>query len=172
MAKHTNDKQLKRRYGQLAESMEPYYHQLDLRIFDNLTDEAFAYIMTKVKGVNMLDLNETDITNESIKLLTRLEYVNELRVKGCHKLDNGCIPYLNQLRSLTFLHLKYTGITIIGLLQLTNLPELKELMFSADEAEDIREQMRQLKRQLPGCVFTVNAKPWIFDETNLSSDGH
>lgn len=172
MAKHTNDKQLKRRYGQLADSMEPYYHHLDLRIFDDLDDEAFAYIMTKVKGVNMLDLNETEITNESIKLLTRLEYVNELRVKGCHKLDNGCIPYLNQLRSLSFLHLKYTAVNITGLLQLTNLTELRELMFSADEAEDIREQMRQLKRQLPGCLFTVNAKPWIFDETNLSSDGH
>ena len=85
------EKELKRRYGQLAESMEPYYHQLDLRPFDDLDDDAFAYIMTKVKGVNMLDLNETEITNESIKLLTRLEYVNELRAKQCRNLDNGCI---------------------------------------------------------------------------------
>lgn len=156
------EKELKRRYGKLAEGMEPYYHHLDLRPLSEMDDEAFAFIMGKVKGVNVLDLNETQISNESIKFLTRLEYVNELRAKGCHQLDNGCIPYLNQLSSLTFLHLKYTGITITGLLQLTNLPELKELMFSADEAEDISEQMQQLKRQLPGCAFVVNSKPWIF----------
>ena len=156
------EKELKRRYGKLAESMEPYYHQLDLRIFDDLTDEAFAYIMKNVKGVNMLDLNETGITNESIKLLTRLEYVNEIRAKGCHKLDNGCIPYLNQLPSLTFLHLKYTGITITGLLQLTNLPELKELMFSADDVNLIEADMQQLKALLPGCAFTVNGSSWSF----------
>jgi hypothetical protein len=156
------EKELKRRYGKLAEGMEPYYHQLDLRPFDDLDDDAFAYIMTKVKGVNMLDLNETEITNESIKLLTQLEYVNELRAKGCRQLDNDCITYLNQLPSLKFLHLKSTAVTISGLLQLTNLPELKELMFSADEEEDIKEQMLQLKQQLPGCAFVVNSKPWIF----------
>jgi hypothetical protein len=44
------EKELKRRYGKLAEGMEPYYHQLDLRPFDDLDDDAFAYIMTKVKA--------------------------------------------------------------------------------------------------------------------------
>jgi len=159
------EKELKRRYGKLAESMEPYYHQLDLRPFDDLDDDAFAYIMTKVKGVNMLDLNETEITNESIKLLTRLEYVNELRAKQCRNLDNGCIADLNKLTNLVFLHLKSTAITIDGLLQLNNLPNLKELMFSADDVEIIKEKMLQLKALLPGCAFTVNSKPWIFDDT-------
>lgn len=158
------DKELKRRYGKLAEGMEPYYHHLDLRPLSEMDDEAFAFIMEKVKGVNMLDLNETQISNESINYLTRLEYVNELRAKGCHNLNDGCIPHLNQLRSLTFLHLKYTGITVTGLLQLTGLTNLKELMFSADEEEDIKEQMIQLKQQLPGCTFVVNAKPWIFED--------
>lgn len=158
------DKELKRRYGKLAEGMEPYYHHLDLRPLSEMDDEAFAFIMEKVKGVNMLDLNETQISNESINYLTRLEYVNELRAKGCHNLNDGCIPYLNQLLSLTFLHLKYTGITVTGLLQLTGLTNLKELMFSADEEGDITEQMLQLKQQLPGCAFVVNAKPWIFED--------
>ncbi|HEX4876816.1 MAG TPA: hypothetical protein VFV31_09115 [Chitinophagaceae bacterium] len=158
------DKELKRRYGKLAEGMEPYYHHLDLRPLSEMDDEAFAFIMEKVKGVNMLDLNETQISNESINYLTRLEYVNELRARGCHNLNDGCIPYLNKLRSLTFLHLKYTGITISGLLQLTGLTNLKELMFSADEEGDITEQMLQLKQQLPGCAFVVNAKPWIFED--------
>ena len=112
------EKELKRRYGQLAESMEPYYHQLDLRPFDDLDDYAF-----------------------------------------------GCIAYLNQLPSLKFLHLKSTAVTISGLLQLTNLPELKELMFSADDVNLIGSAMQQLKALLPGCAFTVNSSPWVFDET-------
>jgi hypothetical protein len=167
MAKRTAaklQKELKRRYGKLAESMSEYYHQLDLRSFDDLDDDAFAYIMAKVKGVNMLDLNETEITNESIKLLTRLEYVNELRAKQCRNLDNGCIDDLNKLTNLVFLHLKSTAITIDGLLRLNSLHHLKELIFSADDVESIKEKMLRLKALLPGCEFTINSKPYIFDE--------
>ena len=61
--------QLKRRYGRLAESMEPYYHHLDLRPLTELDDDGLEYILAKVKGVYMLDLNETEITNKSIALL-------------------------------------------------------------------------------------------------------
>lgn len=159
-----NKKKLKKRLGRLAESMDEYYHHLDLRPFDDLDDDAFAYIMTNVKGVNMLDLNETGITNESIKLLTGLKYVKELRVKACRHLDNGCIEYLNKLTELEFLHLKSTAVTINGLLKLNNLPHLKQLMFSEDDVESIKSKMLQLKANLPGCEFTVNSKPWYFDE--------
>jgi len=159
-----NKKKLKERFGKLAESMAEYYHHLDLRPIDDLDHEAFAYIMTKVKGVNMLDLNETDITNESIKLLTNLEYVKELRMKQCRNIDNGCIEYLNKLTQLEFLHLKSTATNIDGLLKLNNLPNLKQLMFSEENVESIKEKMLQLKALLPDCEFTVNSKPWHFDE--------
>ena len=157
-------KELQRRYGKLADSMEPYYHHLDLRPLSELDDEAFAYIMKNVKGVNMLDLNETEIGNKSITLLTSLEYVKELRLKECRHLDNDCINDLNRLTELEFLHLKSTAITIDGLLRLTALTKLKELMFSADDLESIKEKMLQLRQQLPGCAFTVNSKPWYFEE--------
>lgn len=166
MAKRTAaklQKELKRRYGKLVESISDYYHHLDLRPFDDLDDDAFAYIMAKVKGVNMLDLNETEITNESIKLLTKLEYVNEIRAKQCRNLDNGCIDELNKLSSLVFLHVKSTAITIDGLLQLNNLPNLKELMFSADDVESIADKMHLLKEQLPNCSFIVNSIPYSFN---------
>lgn len=162
MSRNKKEKELKRRYGKMAESMEPYYHHLDLRLLDELDDDGFAFIMKNVKGVNMLDLNDTAITNESIKLLTRLEYVNELRAKECHGLDNGCIEFLNQLTSLIFLHVKSTGITIDGLLQLTNLTNLIELMFSAEDTENLEEKMMQLRKILPDCKFVVNSKPWAF----------
>src|SRR5688572_15622999 len=144
-----------RRFGNLtAEDMAPYYHHLDLRRFWDLDDEGLAYLMTNVKGVIMLDLNESAITNESIKLLTRLEYVKELRLKECRHLDNGCIESLNMLTSLEFLHVKSTAITIDGLLNLNGLPHLKDLMFSADDADSIKEKMLQLRELLPGCSFT------------------
>lgn len=115
----------------------------------------------------MLDLNETDITNESIQLLTHLEYVNELRVKDCRYLDNGCINNLNQLTELVFLHLKDTQITIDGLLQLNQLQKLKTLMFSATDVDGIKEKLLQLKTMLPQCEITINSKPYGCNTINL-----
>jgi hypothetical protein len=162
-----NRKYWKRRFGdKTAGDSAAYHHHLDFRLIDDLDDEGLAYIMTNVKGVDMLDLNETEISNESIKLLTGLEYIKELRAKECGSLDNDCIESLNQIPTLEFLHLKSTAITIDGLLQLTSLPNLKVLMFSAADTESIKEKMVQLKNQLPNCDFTVNSKPWIFDDTS------
>lgn len=166
MSRKKKEKELKRKYGKMAESMEPYYHQLDLRLLDELDDEAFEFIMAKVKGVNMLDLNETGITNDSIALLDRLEYLYELRAKGCSGLDDHCIDSLGRLKQLRFLHLKSTGITIDGLLRLQPMPGLKELLFSAEEDKDLDAKMRQLEKQQPDCSFVVNGKPWI-SQTSL-----
>ncbi|HSC54288.1 MAG TPA: hypothetical protein VLC98_11720 [Phnomibacter sp.] len=166
MGKKKRDKKYwKRRFGDLGpETIEPYYHHFDLRRFDNLDDEGFAYLLTSVKGVNMLDLNETEITNESIAILPRLEYVYELRLKGVYGIDNGCIPDLNKLDQLSFLHVNHTGITIDGLLQLTNLQALRTLLFTADDAESIREEILQLHALLPQCELVVNSKPQYFEE--------
>jgi hypothetical protein len=158
------NKRLVHLFGNMAKSMDAYYHQLDLRAAEELTDEAFAYIMTNVKGVNMLDLNEAEIGNESIELLTKLEYVKELRIKGCHQVDNGCIDALNRIRDLEFIHARYTGITIDGLLLLTAHPNMKTLMFSNDANEDLREKLLQLRSIMPACEFVIDAKPYYFDE--------
>lgn len=160
-------KELVRRFGQLAAGMSGYYNHLDFRGFDDLTDEAFFYLMENVKGVNMLDLNETAITNESIKLLANLEYVNELRAKECSNLDNNCIQALNQLISLVFLHLKSTGIDIDGLLRLNNLSNLKTLMFSATDVLAIKDKLLQLKIMLPQCELVINSKPYFFNAIDL-----
>lgn len=167
MAKRTQAKLLKRleyRFGKLAAGMEEYYHHLDFRSLDDLDDDGFTYLMQKVKGVDMLDLNETNIGNKSIKLLTGLEYVKEFRAKGCHQLDNGCVPDLNQIPSLELLHLKYTEITIDGLLQLTDLPNLRTLMFSSPDGADIRDKLSDLHTLLPDCELVVDGKPQSFEQ--------
>lgn len=159
-----NKKYWKRRFGDLTpENMEPYYHHLDFRRIGDVDDEGLAYLLTSVKGVNMLDLNETDITNESIKLLTGLEYVNELRLKGIDALDNRCIAYLNKLTNLTFLHVNHTGITIDGLLQLNNLKALRTLLFSANDIDSIHTKILQLHQLLPECELVINSTPQYFE---------
>jgi hypothetical protein len=166
MGKKKRDRKYwKRRFGDLtAESMEPYYHQLDLRRISNLDDEGFEYLLTHVKGVYMLDLNETEITNESIKLLSRLEYVNEIRAKGIPGLTDDCVEDLNKIKGLEFLHVKNTGITIDGLLKLKDQHGLKTILFSADDVEAIKEKMLQLKVMHPGCEFIIDGKTWYFEE--------
>ncbi|HMK05629.1 MAG TPA: DUF6678 family protein [Ferruginibacter sp.] len=157
------DKELKRRYGKLAESMVAYYDRLDLRLLDDLDDDAFAYIMTNVRGVNMLDLNEVNITNESIRLISKLEYVKELRIKGCHYIDDECVAGLNKITSLEFLHLKNTAVTIDGLLKLNALTNLRTVLFSADDVDLIREKMLQLKKMHPACEFIIDGKAYYFN---------
>ena len=164
-AKRKKDMDL--RYGKLAEGMTGYQDHIDFRFLDDVNDETFAYLMENVKGVNMLDLNGTDITNASIALLTRLEYVNELRAKECYSLNNDCVKDLNQLTSVVFLHLKNTNITIDGLLGLNNLSNLKTLMFSADDIESIKGKLLQLKTILLHCELVINSKPYFLDAIDI-----
>jgi hypothetical protein len=151
----------KKRLGNIE--MEAYQEHLDLRRIDDLNDEGLAYYLAHLKGVHMLDLNETEITNASIALVTRLEYVTELRIKGCSDIDDGCIADLNKITSLQFLHAKDTGITIDGLLQLDQLEKLEKLLFSADDMESIQHKMILLRNLLPGCDFVVNSIPYLFN---------
>jgi hypothetical protein len=155
-----NKKYWQRRFGIL--NTEAYYHHFDVRQIPDLDDEGFAYLLTHVKGINMLDLNETEITNASIALLTKLEYVNELRIKGCTDIDDDCITDLNKITSLQFLHVKNTGITIDGILQLNALTKLTDILFSNDDDKDIKDKMLLLKNMLPNCSFVINSVPYIF----------
>lgn len=140
----------------------PYQDHLDFRGLPELNDAGLAYFLRDVIGVNMLDLNETEITNESIKELSNLLYVDELRLKGCFAIDNDCIPDLNKLVSLKFLHIKDTSITIDGILQLKDLEDLTTLLFSEDDTLDIKNKMEKLKKMLPNCNFVINGTPYVF----------
>lgn len=140
-----------------------YQDHMDFRALPELNDDGLANHLSRVRGINMLDLNETEITNASITLLTKLEYVNELRIKDCTEIDNDCIADLNKITSLQFLHVKDTGITIDGLLQLTALTKLTRLLFSADDVVAIKDKMLLLRDKFPNCSFIVNSIPYSFN---------
>ncbi len=158
------DKYFRRRFGNLVGKIESYYHHFDCRFIPNLDDEALAYLLAEVKGIYMLDLNETEITNESIKLFTKLEYVTELRAKGISGLTDACAEDLNKIKGLELLHVKNTGITIDGLLKLKDQRQLKMLLFSNIDMECIHEKMLLLKSMHADCEFIIDGKTYYFEE--------
>lgn len=162
-----NKKYWERRFGKPVHNNGSYHHHFDLRCIDDLNDEGLAYLLEPAKGINMLDVNETDISDKSITLLTRLEYVTELRAKGVSGLTDACAQDLNKIKGLELLHVKNTDITIDGLLQLKDQHQLKTILFSAIDVKAIKEKMLQLKTMHPGCEFVIDGKPYYFDAIDL-----
>jgi len=140
--------------------------RVNFRIWDHVEDDHLLLMLSKVKSINMLDLDETDITNEGIKYLTKLEQLKELRLKGIQQIDDDCMEQLNQIKDLELLHLGGTSVTLDGLSKLSDLQKLKVLLLSVPEAEEIKEKMLLLNAMLPHCEFILNYKSYEFDEEN------
>ncbi|MGZ8545512.1 MAG: hypothetical protein ACXWV0_09460 [Flavisolibacter sp.] len=124
-----------------------------------ITDEELALMTTRIKSIEMLDLNGTEITNEGIRHLVQMEYLAELRLKECEKIDNDCISFLNEMPTLKFLYLKSTPVTIEGLLEL-KLPNLEHLFFSSHQKEIQEAHMQILRMHLPKAEFIIDGKPF------------
>jgi hypothetical protein len=139
-----------------------YYDHFDLRRIDDLNDDGLSRMLMNVKGINILNVSETAVTNDAIRLLTTLEYVNELAIQGCCDINDDCIDDLNKLTTLRFLYVKDTQISIEGLLRLNNLKLLEKLLFSVDDISDLDEKMKLLQQWFPECSFVVNGTPYIF----------
>ena len=140
-----------------------HIERVNFRIWDHVNDDHLLLMVSKVKSINMLDLDETAITNEGIKHLTRLEQIKELRLKGIAAIDNTCMEYLNKLKDLELLHLGGTAVTLDGLMKLSSLQKLKVMLLSIPMDEEIKEKMLQLKALLPHCEFILNYKSYEFE---------
>jgi len=137
--------------------------RVNFRIWDYVNDEHLLLMMSRIKSINYLDLDETDITNEGINHLTQLNHIKELRLKGIAAIDDGCMQSLSKLKGLELLHLGGTSVTLNGLTQLGSLQNLRVLLLSLTASEEIREKMLELKKLLPGCEFIFNYKSYLFD---------
>lgn len=121
----------------------------------HIDDEGIAKMITAVLSIFQLDLDGTDITNEAIRLLSKLEYVTELRLKNCKGIDDACVPDLYQIKGLELLHLGGTSITVPALIAGGIFKDLKQL-FIDYEAED-QQVLEDLAILLPeGCELIVN----------------
>ncbi len=133
-----------------------HLNQVRMRLWDNVTDEHLELLVCNLKSVNMLDLDETEITIEGIAHLTLMENITELRLKGIRQLDNSCVVHLNKIKGLELLHIRGTSINLDGALQLDNHSKLKRLLISDDEDEPAQERIEQLRNLMPDCEINVN----------------
>lgn len=126
-----------------------------------LDDEDLARMPELFRSIDRLDLDNTDITNEGVRHLAQLECIKELRLKDCSCVDNGAIQYIVQIKGLQLLHLGGTKVTLEGLTNIERLENLKLLLLSSNESDElINEKVITLTALLPGCHISVNSKPF------------
>ena len=142
------------------EQVPDHFHRVDLRC-TQIDDEELALMVTRIKQIEMLDLNDTNITEAGIKNLCELSYLAELRIKDCTQIDNSALLHLSKLAGLKLLNIKGTNITLDGLLEMNSIPTLEELYFSSYQED--HHQLQRLQQILPNCRLVVNGKEYAAD---------
>ncbi len=142
------------------------YQRVDLRC-TRISDEELALMATRIKRIEMLDLNDTEITAIGIENLIALEHLAELRIKDCAQINDSAIAHLGLLKGLRLLNIKGTRITLNGLLGITGATTLEELYFTSSGQEDISEQLQQLQQILPACRIVVDGKEYIAEQGSV-----
>lgn len=142
----------------LPDEVPTHLERVNFRIWNHVEDEEIEMMVTHVQSINMLDLDETYITNYSIQLLSQLSFIKELRLKGCREIDDEAIPHLNNIKGLELLHLGGTSITLNGVLQLSANHPLRTLLISVDDPEQHQNDLTIIAQRFPGCEFIVNHK--------------
>jgi Leucine-rich repeat (LRR) protein len=141
------------------EQVPEHLERVNFRIY-NVDDYGLGEMVEYVKTINMLDLDGTDVTNEGIAHLTKLQELKELRLKECLGVDNRCIIHLNKLTGLTLLHLGGTAITAKDVLGLADLHRLKLLLISSVDYNNEVDDYKAIKALLPNCELLVDHKAY------------
>ena len=149
-------------FGKDHKELPAYPKKLSYR-GQQLTDEGLSYILMFVKGVDQLDLDETEITNAAIDSLILLEYVKELRLKGNAEIDDGVVDKLCLVKGLELLHLGGTSVSLNAAAKFAACAKLKTLLISAPKDTPIAE-MVALRKTMPGCEVIINYRT---DQDNL-----
>ncbi len=117
----------------------------------NLDDIGLGYICEN-EGIENLCLQDTKITNEGLRFLSKLPSLEILRLKDNIQFTDDCVPQLNALKALRDLQIHETSITHLGLKYL-NLPLLEDLLVGIDEDNFSFEFLRKLSIRLPRCTI-------------------
>jgi len=149
---------------QLPDAIPTHLERVNFRIWDHVDDDQIEMMITHVQSINMLDLDETEITNHSIELLGKLSFIKELRLKGCNEIDDDAIPHLNNISGLELLHLGGTPISLNGLLQLSATHPLRMLLISVDDPELHQNELTTIAQRFPACELIVNHKAFSIPE--------
>jgi hypothetical protein len=93
----------------------------------DLTDEHLE-IIGRVDSIELLDLDLTKITDNGIRFLETLKKLKELRLKDNPQLTDMCIEHLVKITSLEFVHFGNTSISSEGLKRLLSKVNLKSVI--------------------------------------------
>ncbi len=151
---------------QLNDGVPTHLERVNFRIWEHVEDEHIEMMMQHVQSINMLDLDETEITNNSIELLTQLTFIKELRLKGCRYIDDRAIPSINNIKGLELLHIDGTSISLQGALQLAAHHPLRTLLIGVDEPEQHTDDLTILANRFPDCNLIVNHKDFKVKKEN------
>lgn len=119
----------------------------------NFNDIGIKNIARYAPNITNLNLQDTQISDNGLKYLSRLKGLEILRLKGNTQLTNKCIPALNLLKNLEDLQLHGTSIDQNGFKDL-QLPHLKFLLLNNGD----KDVLLALSKQLPLCEILVKGK--------------
>lgn len=105
-------------------------HYLDIKVTNGkkITNENLKVLTAASKHIVWLDLNDSGITNEGLREISKLQNLIRLRVDRNELTDEG-IAFLTALKNLEYLNLSYTGITRKSLKRLNELPRLEHIYY-------------------------------------------
>jgi hypothetical protein len=144
-------------------SETPFHiEKVRFRLYDYVDDDDLVRMVNGIRSVGQLDLDETDITNAGIEALVELDYVTELRLKGCSNITNEAMPFICAIKGLELLHLIGTAVDGDGFAHIGNLKHLKTLLIPKEIDSTLLEEIFV---NLPkDCELIVGYKIYPFDE--------
>jgi hypothetical protein len=126
-------------------------------IDSDLDDDYLFNLTSRVPIIGAFDLENTNITDEGIKRISKVKNVEKLELKNSRQITKNCQPYIDTLKELVVLNLMKTSITLDDVMVLKELQNLKELYMSSDKDEDYNlEKIIEMKVILPNCIVYVN----------------
>jgi hypothetical protein len=120
-----------------------------------VTDNELRLLTNWVKSIGTLDLEGTEVSNLGIFYLTSLVSLTSLRLSNCERINDGCIPFLNQLESLQSLYINGCDLSLEGLNYLHGLRNLSVLGISPAQAAARPEVLQQLQTLYPRCKIVI-----------------
>lgn len=145
MSHRTREKNFWRRYGITNPKKAPETWTTFGAPHGELTDEDLDFFTRKVKVVDVVILDENEVTAEGIKFLTRLEVVRELDLKNM-TIDDNSVHDILKLQNLEWLQIRGTRISTEGIETiLAGLKDLKTLVISEEQVEKEFGEALQMK---------------------------
>jgi len=119
-----------------------------------ISDEDLFFISQYVTDIGKLILGSTDVTETGLQYLKKIKTVEylDLRSLPLNEDNSDCILHL---KSLKYLYIKFTGITVNGISAiLKSLPELQTLVATIPQHEEHFIELWQ--RQYPTVELVIN----------------